>query len=512
MRSINKLLGLIILSSLVTACGVNPLTGERELQFISPAHEIKIGQQNYLPARQTQGGDYLVDSELSLYVNSIGQKLAQVSDRDLPYEFTVLNNSVPNAWALPGGKIAINRGLLLELGSEAELAAVLGHELVHAVGRHGAKAQERGMLLQGGMLATQIATGNSRYAGLIGMGAGLSAQLVTTKYGRDAELQSDSYGMLYMKRAGYDPKAAVQLQETFVRLSQGRNQGGLQTLFASHPPSGERVAKNKLTVEQLGVGGEMGIQRYKRAIAQIRKDQPAYKAYDDALVAAKKKDFKAANALANKAIKLQPKEAQFYGLKGDLALNNKKYKTALSYYQQAINRYPEYFAFHLHRGFAEKGLGNKTSAKQAFERANSILPTPDAHKALGDLSMALGQQKTAFAHYQSAARSNSPAGKAALASLVTMELPNNPSRYIKTRLAVARNGQLVVTVYNSSPVAVSNVGLASAYYDAAGNQLSQTRTLRVPGVIAAGKTQQISLGRIQSQGLYIKASSARIAR
>jgi hypothetical protein len=96
---------------------------------------------------------------LTPYVNEVGQKLAAVSKRKLPYEFVVLNSSVPNAWALPGGKIAVNRGLLTELKNEAELAAVLGHEIVHAAARHGAKAQERGTA--GGMAVAQIGLGTS---------------------------------------------------------------------------------------------------------------------------------------------------------------------------------------------------------------------------------------------------------------------------------------------------------------------------------------------------------------
>ena len=106
--------------------------------------------------RQAEGGDFDVLPEPTAYVNEVGKKLAAVSDRQLPYEFVVLNNSVPNAWALPGGKIAVNRGLLTELRSEAELAAVLGHEIVHAAARHGAKAQERGTLPQVGLAAAQI--------------------------------------------------------------------------------------------------------------------------------------------------------------------------------------------------------------------------------------------------------------------------------------------------------------------------------------------------------------------
>ena len=119
----------VALSVLLTACGVNPVTGKKEIQFVSEAQELQIGEKNYSPTRQGEGGDLTVLPELTAYVNGVGQKLAVVSDRKLPYEFVVLNNSVPNAWALPGGKIAVNRGLLYELKNEAELAAVLARKM-----------------------------------------------------------------------------------------------------------------------------------------------------------------------------------------------------------------------------------------------------------------------------------------------------------------------------------------------------------------------------------------------
>src|SRR5690606_25176757 len=120
------------------------------------AQEIKMGEQYYSPTKQSEGGEFDVLPDLTAYVNEVGQKLAAVADRQLPYEFVVLNNPVPNAWALPGGKIAVNVGLLAELKNEAELAAVIGHEIVHAAARHGAKAQERGTIMQVGLAAAQI--------------------------------------------------------------------------------------------------------------------------------------------------------------------------------------------------------------------------------------------------------------------------------------------------------------------------------------------------------------------
>src|SRR5262245_57951775 len=138
-------------AAVLMSCGTNPVTGKREIQFISEPQEVQMGEQSYAPAQQSEGGDFDELPELTEYVSEIGRKLGAVADRKLPYEFVVLNNSVPNAWALPGGKIAVNRGLLTELSNESELAAVLGHEIVHAAARHGAKAQERGTLMQAGL-------------------------------------------------------------------------------------------------------------------------------------------------------------------------------------------------------------------------------------------------------------------------------------------------------------------------------------------------------------------------
>ena len=242
-----RLLALAGLVVSVSGCVVNPVTGERQLGFVSEAQEIQLGTQNYAFMQQAGGGEFDIDPELTAYVQGVGNRLAAVSDRDLPYEFVVLNSSVPNAWALPGGKIAINRGLMTELESEAELAAVLGHEIVHAAARHSAAAMERGMLLQVAVIGTAIATRESDYSNLAVGGANVGAQLINQAHGWGAELESDRYGMEYMSRAGYNPQGAVALQETFVRLSEGRRQDWLSGLFGSHPPTQERGNANRAT-------------------------------------------------------------------------------------------------------------------------------------------------------------------------------------------------------------------------------------------------------------------------
>ncbi len=358
MRTVTRVVSIATLA-VVSACGTNPVTHEREIQFVSEAAELRIGAENYAPMRQSEGGDFRIDPELTSYVNGVGQKLAAVSDRKLPYEFVVLNSSVPNAWALPGGKVAVNRGLLTELQNESELAAVLGHEITHAAARHGAKAQERGTLLQVGMVAAQIGMATSNMSGntanLALQGAGLGAQLVQMKYGREQENEADHYGMVYMKRAGYDLNGAVSLQETFVRIAgeTGRNQSWLDGLFASHPPSAERVAENRKTLLALGgSGGEIGAERYQAQVRQLRTLKPAYDKHDAALKAAGKKDFVTARKLAAEAVIMLPAEGRFPQLQGDIEMAEEQPRAALPYYEKAIALSPDYFGAFLGAGIA----------------------------------------------------------------------------------------------------------------------------------------------------------------
>ena len=239
--------------------------------------------------------------KLTAYISQVGQRLAAVSDRDLPYEFKVLNNSVPNAWAMPGGKISINRGLLTELKSEAELAAVLGHEIVHAAAKHGAHSMSRGMLLQTAVIGVALASQGEDYANWAQSGASVGAQLITQKYGRDAERESDHYGMLYMSRAGYDPQGAVELQRTFLALQDGGQQNWISGLFASHPPSQERLQNNIEMLATLPPGGESGVERYRAKTAHLMQTKPAYEAFDKGRKALQDKDLNTARSLAQQS-------------------------------------------------------------------------------------------------------------------------------------------------------------------------------------------------------------------
>jgi beta-barrel assembly-enhancing protease len=497
-----QILVLALITSVMMGCGTNPVTKKKEIQFVSQDKEIAIGKENYAPARQSQGGDYIIDPELTEYVQGIGKRLAAVSDRpELPYEFVVLNDSVPNAWAMPGGKIAFNRGLLYELNSEAELAAVMGHEIVHAAARHGAKSMERGVLLQGAMIAVGIGAQNSNYGNLIVGGSQLGAQLISSKYGRDAESESDLYGMKYMKKAGYDPSAAVTLQETFVRLSEGKQSDFISGLFASHPPSPERVAANKVTLEKMGAGGDWGKESYTQKVGKIKATQAAYKSYDDGVKALTKGDTATATTLAQKAIAGEPREARFQELLGDIAFTQKKPQEALAFYAKAIKMQPDYFKPHIQSGIALFNMGKKAEAEPYLKRANELLPTAPGHALLGQIAEERGQTDLALQHYQVASGSNSEIGKQASERAVRIDFPRNPAKYIQAGAVADNNGNVFAAVQNSTSLPVGRVQVRVVKYDAkTGRAIGQSQPMMISGGVAPGKRNQISIGeRVTTQ-------------
>ncbi len=398
---------IITLMLLLAGCSVNPVTGERQLSLIGEGQELAIGAEQYTPTQQTQGGQFYIDPELTLYVSEVGQKLARVSDRpDLPYEFVVLNSSVPNAWALPGGKIAINRGLLTKFEDEAQLASVLGHEIVHAAASHSIQRMQQGMLISAGVAGLGFALSDNEWAGLLMGGAAIGAQLALAQYGQGDELESDHYGIIYMKRAGYDPQAAVEMQEIFLDLSKGQQAGFVDGLFATHPPSAKRVSENSKLVAKIGGGGYRGADVYKKKTATLRKVQPAYDAYDEAMKLASDGDMNAALEKVNEAIKLLPREAMFYSLRGRIYQEQDKHDQASADFDKAVSLYPEMFVYRLHNGLTALKLNNLDKARENLSRANQVVPTSIAFLRLGDIAVKENNRKDAIAYYSTAAESS----------------------------------------------------------------------------------------------------------
>jgi predicted Zn-dependent protease len=415
--------GLLLAISLV-GCAVNPVTGKKEMIFDSVAQDIETGKQNYVPSQQSQGGQYVVDPGLTAYVNKVGKKLAAVSDSpDLPYEFVVLNNDVPNAWAMPGGKLAINRGLLVQLDDEAQLAAVLGHEIVHAAARHGASAKSQQMVVGAGALLAGVAISSKKPEyGVLAVGAlAVGANAWNSKYSRDHESEADIYGIKYMVKAGYDPKAAVELQELFVRMMDKQEPSWIEGMFASHPPSRERVAANTAELAKYPKGGARNKEAFQRALSQLKQDKDAYKNYQEAMTSAKAKQYDKALSLVNNSIEQQPKENLFWELKGQLLLQQDKNKEAIPALDKAISANPNFFRPYIYRGMAYKELGNKSFAERDLVASQRLLPTQEASEQLGDIALNKGDRTTAAAYYQQVVSGGGEAAERAKAKLLKLQ-------------------------------------------------------------------------------------------
>jgi len=458
-----QITGVMLLSALLISCSTNPVTGKREVSFVSTSAQIQMGEENYLPSQQSQGGQYYLDPELNEYVSEVNARLVEASKvvfpdaPNLPYEIVVLNNDVPNAWAMPGGKMAINRGLLVELKNESELAAVLGHEIVHAAAGHSAAQMSRGTLLNAGLAMVGIATSGSEYGDLINYGSQIGSAAWMASYGRDDELESDHYGMMIMSEAGCNPQGAVTLQEEFVRMSEGRNQGFIDGLFASHPPSQDRVDANRAFVEQLPPGGTVGEDRYQAAIAQLIHDADAYEAQNKATAALNDKKPEEALELLDTAISIQPDEGQFWELRGHAWRMNKNDANAERAYTTAIEKNPNYYRHWLARGLLRKEQGKISEARADLERGEQLLPTATGSYLLGNLAEQRGDMNSALQYYQSAASSGGEVGQAAQMRLIRHDLPANPGNYIASGIRLMDSGEIVAVVRNDSGLEVNSV-------------------------------------------------------
>lgn len=217
---------------------VNPITGETQSVALTQGQEIALGLQA-APEMAAQFGGLDPDPQAQARVDAIGQRLVQRSaaaNTNWKFEFHLLGDTQTiNAFALPGGQVFITRALYDELGSDAQIAGVLGHEIGHVVGRHGAERIAKQQLTQGLTGAAVVASGDYR----TGQMAQVIGSLVNMKYGRGDELESDRLGVRFMAEAGYDPRAMLTVMRV---LEQSSGPNRQPEFFSTHPNPGNRIA------------------------------------------------------------------------------------------------------------------------------------------------------------------------------------------------------------------------------------------------------------------------------
>ena len=216
----------------LAACQQAPVTGRSQLVLVSAEQADQLGVEAYKQIKTEEKVSH--DPEMNRMVKDVSQRLAKVVNRtDYTWEYTVFDNPEPNAFALPGGKIGVYSGLFKVAHDEAQLAAVLGHEVGHVVAHHVAERMSREALVQTG-LGVLDESGVGQYSGLLAQAATLG---VVLPFSREQEAEADEIGLMLMARAGYDPHAAVQLWRNFESVGGQRP----PEFLSDHPAPGNRI-------------------------------------------------------------------------------------------------------------------------------------------------------------------------------------------------------------------------------------------------------------------------------
>ena len=231
---VNKILIALSLLVIVLSCAVNPVTGKKELMFLTEDAEIAMGFQ-YDPEVIETFGLY-DDAKLQAFITEKGEQMAKISHRpQLKYHFRVLDSPVVNAFAVPGGYVYFTRGILAHFSNEAEFAGVLGHEIGHITARHGARQQTTQILGQVGLLVGVVISKD--FAQFADTAADLMGVLFL-KFSREHETESDRLGVEYSTKIGYDAHKMADFFQTIKRLS--GDQGGMPTFLSTHPDPVDR--------------------------------------------------------------------------------------------------------------------------------------------------------------------------------------------------------------------------------------------------------------------------------
>ena len=363
---------------LVTGCAVNPVTGRQQLMFFSETGEISLDRQNS-PHQFSSDYGQVQDPGLNRYLAGRGSKLASVSHRpDMPYSFRCVNANYVNAYAFPGGSIATTRGILLELENEAELDALLGHEIAHVSARHTASRMSH-VILAGVILAGAALYLDKRHEDLAPIAAGLGAVAtgaLLARYSRGNEREADELGMQYMTDAGMNPQGMVGLMDVLQRVN-SRKPSAIERMFSTHPMSQERYDTARYRAEnEYAHARDFPVhrERYMDNTAALRRMRGAIEDMQEGEEHMGRQRFHQAENSFSHALRQAPND--YAGLvlmsKCQLALNRPQ--QARSYAERARRVYPTEAQAHHLSGMALMELRQYDAAFHQFDQYERMLP------------------------------------------------------------------------------------------------------------------------------------------
>jgi len=389
-------------AAMLSGCATSPVGGGAILVGMSEDEEKEIDRE-VAPQQFSQDLGAVQDSQVNAYLVSVGQRLdAKVHRPQMPYSYRVLNANYVNAYTFPGGSVGVTRGILIDLDNEAELAALLGHELGHVNARHAAQRQGQAKLAQVAATGINIIGSAAGFGGLTDLGTQLGASVLLSSYSRDNEREADALGQEYMVRAGYPASGMVGLQEMLVE-QQKESPGMLQTMFATHPMSSERRDTAKQLAESKYAASnkrDVGRERYMDNTAGLRRIRPTIEACQKGDLAMAGKRYTQAEGQFAAAIKATPRDYAANVLMAKCLAAQDKDAQALAYARTATAIYPQEGQAHKIVGVLALGQKDPATAYEHLDRYDRLLPGDAGITFLKGISLeGMGKRREAATQY-----------------------------------------------------------------------------------------------------------------
>jgi predicted Zn-dependent protease len=371
-----KSLILVFLSATLALTGCqNPVRDpiDSVVQVVTdPKKEIQKGLRHYPFALAQSGGDLTQLPVTTNYLNGLIEQLAQTANSPFPWEIRLINDGSINAWALPGGKMGVNYGLLTAVETEAELVSVLGHEMAHSIELHGTGRETFGALV--GLAAQVIEIGISEPGTKPGSNRliGLGQNILMGQYSQSNELEADRVGVNLMARAGFNPKGAIGVQEKLAKLGAGGNSVA-QKLLGTHPISRERLAAIQTEVAKYPNTGRSMSADFSKAKAEIKALESGLELVTKARKQGREKMLSEALQSTKRALKILPNEHSVWRLQAELLVANQNPQEAVQSALRVRELNPSDPISELLLGYCYDAAGDQGNADAARYRAKRLM-------------------------------------------------------------------------------------------------------------------------------------------
>jgi len=385
----------------LSGCATSPVTGEQILVGMTEAQERAIDRE-IAPHQFSRDMGPVQDAALNAYVSEVGGRIHRLSHRpDMPYSYRVLNANYINAYTFPGGAMALSRGIMAEMQDEAELAALLGHEIAHVNARHTAQRQGKGLLAQVAVAGLTAAV-DAQWGALTHIAGQIGASALLASYSRDNEREADALGQQYMVRTGYPADGMVRLHSLLVRESREKP-SLLATMFSSHPMNDERMATAQTLASSTyaaSLKANPRRERYMDNTARLRRIKPTIDDCQEGETAMSQRKLDEAQKQFAAAIRRTPRDYAANLLMARCLAAQDKTAEAARYAETAREIFPEEAQAHKLAGSLRLGRRDPAGAFAAFDRYDQLLPGDPGIVFLKGVSLeASGDRQAAADHY-----------------------------------------------------------------------------------------------------------------